>query len=139
MPAWLAGRVSAIDRLADSTYLSLTTFRRVGTAVPTPVWLARQGDHLYVITDASSGKVKRLRHTPRVLLAPCDARGRLTGPQVEGTARLLDADGTTMVRGLINDRYGLVAKGISLLNRLRTRGRPSEEIGIEITVVEGTS
>lgn len=128
--------MSTIDRLAASTYLSLTTFRRVGTPVATPVWLAQQGDHLYVITDAGSGKVKRLRHTSRVLLAPCDARGRLTGPQVDGTARLLDTDGTATARGLINDRYGLMARGISLLNRLRNRGRSSEEIGIEITVAD---
>jgi PPOX class probable F420-dependent enzyme len=126
--------VSAIDRLAASAYLSLTTFRRVGTPVATPVWLAQQDDHLYVITGAGSGKVKRLRHTSRVLLAPCDARGRLKGPQVEGTARLLDADETVMVRGLIDHRYGLLATGMSLLTRLRNRGRSSEEIGIEITV-----
>jgi PPOX class probable F420-dependent enzyme len=76
--------------LAKSTYLSLTTFRRDGTPVATPVWVAQQGDELVAFTSRSSGKAKRLRNDGRVLLAPCDMRGRLTGDTAEGAARLQD-------------------------------------------------
>jgi PPOX class probable F420-dependent enzyme len=72
--------------LPDAEYVSLTTFRRSGAAVATPVWAAPDGGTLVVWTRADSGKVKRLRHTARVLVAPCDVRGRLTGPAVEGVA-----------------------------------------------------
>ena len=65
-----------IDRLAAGKYLSLTTFRKDGSAVSTPVWVARDGDHLYVMTDPSSGKATRLRNSGRVRLAPCDMRGQ---------------------------------------------------------------
>lgn len=66
--------MSTVEELARGTYLSLTTFRRDGTAVPPPVWLVRDGKALRVITQADSGKAKRLRNDSRVLVAPCDAR-----------------------------------------------------------------
>ena len=72
--------------LPHSTYVSLTTFRRTGQPVPTPVWAAPDGEDLVVWTRADSGKVKRLRHTARVTVAPCDVRGRVRGTAVEATA-----------------------------------------------------
>ena len=71
-----------VEKLARGRYLSLTTFRRDGTPVATPVWVARQGDELVVYTARSSGKVKRLRNNNRVLLAPCNMRGRVNGDVV---------------------------------------------------------
>lgn len=68
-----------LDGLGSETYVSLATFRRDGREVRTPVWLAPLDGALYVYTNGKSGKVKRLRHTPRVRVAPCDARGRLPG------------------------------------------------------------
>jgi PPOX class probable F420-dependent enzyme len=125
--------VSELERLSQGKYLSLTTFKRDGTAVATPVWVAREGDHLYVITQADSGKAKRLRHTPRVLLAPCDVRGTLTGPQVQGSARLLDPDGTAVVARLIDAKYGLLGKAMGWLDRaVRGRGQSRERVGIAI-------
>ena len=72
--------------LPTSTYVSLTTFRRTGVPVSTPVWAAPDGDTLVVCTRTDSGKVKRLRHTTRVTLAPCTFRGQVEGPAVEGVA-----------------------------------------------------
>lgn len=64
----------------------LTTFRRDGRGVPTPVGYGIDGDTLYVMTEPSTGKVKRLRHTPAVTVAPSTLRGRVTGPAVDATA-----------------------------------------------------
>jgi hypothetical protein len=55
--------LSTIDDVAGERFVSLTTFRRDGTPVATPVWIARDGDALVVTTPADSGKVKRLRST----------------------------------------------------------------------------
>ncbi|WP_411698848.1 PPOX class F420-dependent oxidoreductase [Conyzicola sp.] len=63
--------------LADEAFVSLTTFRRSGVAVSTPVWIARDGDHLIVTTPTESGKVKRLRNNSRVELRPCDRMGKV--------------------------------------------------------------
>ena len=97
-----------LETLARSKYLSLTTFRKDGTAVATPVWLVRDGDTLRVSTQASSAKVKRIRNNPHVLLAPCDVRGRLTGEQVPGTASLQDPAETARTTTLIRRRFGLL-------------------------------
>ena len=87
--------------LPASRYVSLTTFRRTGEPVATPVWAAPDGDALVVWTRADSGKVKRLRHTARVTVAPCDVRGRVEGPAVDATAELLaPADWPAAVRVL---------------------------------------
>lgn len=126
--------MSALERLAASPYLSLTTFRRDGRAVSTPVWLARDGDRLVVVTEAQSGKAKRLRHTRRVELAPCTARGVETGPRVAGEAVLQDDAGTAAVRAAIATRYGWQFRLFDLLGRLR--GRDRSWVGIVITVAE---
>jgi len=127
--------VTEVDRLASGQYLSLTTFRRSGEPVATPVWVTSSDGHLYVITSVESGKVKRLRHTARVLLAPCDVRGRITGPQVQGSARLLDEDGTASVRALVDEKYGLLGKLMGRADQLlRGRGRSREQVGIELSV-----
>jgi len=93
-----------IDTLAKAKYIALTTFRRDGTPVATPVWLARDGDTLVVVTEPSAGKAKRLRNDGRVLVAPCDMRGRATGDPSAGTAHLQDAAGTTASLALIRKR-----------------------------------
>ena len=96
--------------LAKSGYLSLTTFRRDGTPVATPVWVAQHGTDLVVVTRRSSGKARRLRNDSRVLVASCDMRGRLKGDVVEGTARLQDDAETARSIELIRRRHGLIAR-----------------------------
>ncbi len=93
--------------LPVSTYVSLTTFRRTGAAVPTPVWAAPDGDTLVVWTRADSGKVTRLRHTARVTVAPCDVRGRVTGPAVEGTGEFVPRGDWPQSLAALRRAYGL--------------------------------
>ena len=120
-----------VEKLARSRYLSLTTFRRDGTPVATPVWVARQGDELIVYTARSSGKVKRLRNNNRVLLAPCDMRGRVKGDVVEGTARLEDDAESAMA--LIRREYGLQARLLFWWNaRHAGDGWVGRQVGIVI-------
>jgi PPOX class probable F420-dependent enzyme len=64
-------------------YLSITSYKQNGTAVATPVWFVDQDGRLLVETDAASGKVKRIRHNPAVLVAACAANGRLRGDQLQ--------------------------------------------------------
>jgi hypothetical protein len=78
------------DALAGGRYVRLSTFRKTGKAVPTPVWFARIGANLYVVTGRNTGKVKRIRNNPDVALAPSDFRGRPKGRDVRAVARLTD-------------------------------------------------
>jgi PPOX class probable F420-dependent enzyme len=115
-----------LARLAAGKYLLLTTFRRDGTAVPTPVWVVGDGDALLVWTAVDSGKVKRLRRgggaDVPVLVGPCDVRGRPTGPDRPATATLLDQGASDYGRDLMRRKYGLLGRLTLWGSRLR-RGR----------------
>jgi PPOX class probable F420-dependent enzyme len=120
------------EGLAKSRYLSLTTFRKDGTPVATPVWLARRGNDLVAVTPRSSGKAKRLRNDGRVLLAPCDMRGRVQGDVVEGMARLQDDLATAAAIDLIKRRYGLIAR---LSFWWEGRKAPADPVGDHVGIV----
>jgi len=98
--------------LADSTYVSLTTFRRTGEPVATPVWVVALPDgRLGVWTNGTSGKVKRLGRDPRVTLQPCTVRGAVAdgAPLHTGTAEVSrSAEDLTQLRRLITRTYGVV-------------------------------
>jgi PPOX class probable F420-dependent enzyme len=96
-----------VTPLPHSTYVSLTTFRRTGVPVPTPVWAAPDSDTLVVWTRADSGKVKRLRHTARVTVAPCDFRGRTQGPAADAVAEFVPAIGQDEALAALRRAYGL--------------------------------
>ncbi len=132
---------TTVRTLGDSNYLSVTTYRRNGIPVATPVWVMTDGEYLYVITDSGSGKVKRLRHTPRVEVAECDMRGTIRGASHPATAQLLDAPGTQRVERLLIEKYGWQARALgamsmvpSLLGRLLRRAPRAGRVGIRISL-----
>jgi hypothetical protein len=88
-------------------YISLVTFRKSGAAVYTPVWFAEGNGKLYVMTSDSTGKYKRIRNNPQIKIAPCTIRGKITGPEISATARILPAADGKQVRGLIRAKYWL--------------------------------
>ena len=81
-----------MQELNEGRYFSLATFRKSGTAVPTPVWYAEVDGRYYVFSAGDAGKVKRLRNGNKARVALCDARGGLLGDWHEATARLFDED-----------------------------------------------
>lgn len=85
----------------------LVTYRRDGTPVPTPVWAAEAEGRLYVRTERTAGKVKRLRNDPRLLVAPCTVRGRPLGAPLEATARMLAIEDEPLAERVLAARYGL--------------------------------
>ena len=125
-----------IDDFAKEKYISLATFKKDGSKVATPVWVARDGDRLYVITDAGSGKAKRLRNSSRAQIAPCDMRGNVRGEYVDATATLMDDLGTDRANTLISRKYGLMARVFGLMGSVRRLvGRGEEQrVGIQITL-----
>ena len=84
--------MSSFDPLARRRTALLTTYKRDGTGVPTPVTIAVDGDHAYVRTWDSAWKAKRMRNNPDVLVAPSTVRGRATGPAIDARSRLLEGD-----------------------------------------------
>ncbi|WP_299564074.1 PPOX class F420-dependent oxidoreductase [uncultured Mycolicibacterium sp.] len=116
--------------VAKSNYLLLTTFTRDGRPKPTPVWAAPDGDRLLVITQADSWKVKRIRNTPRVTIAPCDVRGNAKGEAVEAVATVLDPSVNPTTLRLLGRRYGLFGK--AFIAWMRLRGATRNSVTVEL-------
>jgi len=109
-----------LGELADERYISLTTFRRDGSAASTPVWVVSDdGERLLVWTGAETWKVRRIRRDPRVLVAAATMRGRELGPRVEAHARVLGPEAEGLVVGLLRRKYGWQRRGLELQTALR--------------------
>ena len=108
----------SLSELDHGACLLLVSVRRDGTPVPTPLWLARDGERVMVRTAADSPKVARLRHTPEVTVAPCTHRGRPLAEPLRVRARLLEDDGERRrADTLITRRYGLRGRVWNVLVR----------------------
>lgn len=95
--------------LAGAKHLSLTTFRKSGKPVTTPVWFAEKDGKLYIFTFPSAGKLKRIRHTARVRIAPCTFNGKVTGPVSEASARIVtEEQEKALADAALTKRYGLI-------------------------------
>ena len=100
---------STLTSLTKEKYISLTTFRKTGEGVTTPMWFAESSGIIYVETGANAGKLKRIRRTARVTLAPCTLSGKITGSSFEGNARILTESREIMTaRAAMSKKYGLV-------------------------------
>jgi uncharacterized protein len=123
-----------VEHLGAGKYVLVTTFRRDGTPVPTPVWAVRQGDELIIWTEAHAGKVKRIRNNGAVEVAPCNVRGKMSGPSVKGRARVLDAEESEQARRLIKSKYWVLGRAMVAGSTIR-RGKDGT-VGIAIQLGE---
>lgn len=111
-----------VAALADEQYVLLTTVRRSRVPVPTPVWVVRHGDALLVTTGAEAGKVKRIRHTPRVTLQACDRVGRpLDGaPVFDAVASVHDdPQSRADIVAALTAKYGMQYRMVRAMGALR--------------------
>jgi len=91
--------------IQDKKYVALTTFRKNGQAVATPVWFGEEDGRLFVMTRSIFGKYKRIRNNPQLRVAPCSIRGAVTGPEFAATARILPVEDHARARKAINRKY----------------------------------
>ena len=128
---------SDLDVLNAQRYVSLTTFRRTGAPVSTPVWIARDGAELVVVSVDPAGKLKRLAHTARVELRPCTPRGRVPegAPTYAGTAVVVRTpEGVAAVKRALARKYVMARLGDAVA-RVTDRVRPrAPRAGIRITL-----
>ena len=98
----------------------LTTRRRDGTPVETPVSIAVDGDCAFIRSWDTAGKVKRIRNNPEVTIAPCTARGRSTGPAIPARARILTGEESARAGRLLAGKYPILhGLLVPLVHRLR--------------------
>lgn len=68
----------------------LTTYRRDGSPVGTPVSIAVAGDHAFLRSFEKAWKTRRLARNPDAIVAPSTMRGRPTGPGLPATVHRID-------------------------------------------------
>ena len=120
-------KLAELDREA---YISLATFRRTGVAVWTPVWFALAEDRLYVFTEGKAGKVKRLRNDSKILVAPCDVRGKIHGEESKGHGSILEPASEARAYSALLKKYGWRMRLLNLFSTLA--GRIGNRAVIEI-------
>jgi PPOX class probable F420-dependent enzyme len=125
--------MTVVDEIGRSKYVSLTTYRKDGTGVATPVWHVVDGGELFIVSDADAWKVKRIRNNSNVVVTVCSFRGKIApgAPSAQGTARLLDETGTKASRALLARKYVLSRTGNWFTKILHLPKRPV--IGIAVT------
>ena len=125
----------AFGYLRQCQFVSLTTYRRTGAPVSTPMWIAADGDQLLCWTPAASGKVKRLGHTPAVALRRCSRRGSVEPgtPVITGTATVESSpDAVRTALQAIRRTYGRQVDVVLAAERMLRR--PTERVAIRITL-----
>ncbi|MCU1393374.1 MAG: putative F420-dependent enzyme [Ilumatobacteraceae bacterium] len=127
--------------LADEKYVLLTTFKRSGDAVASPVWIvALDGGTYGFWTSSGSGKAKRLAHTDRVTVQPSDARGKVKEGSTpsSGTAKVVTGPELDEIRTKIVAKYGFMTKITKLLGTIggiaKRKKIPYGDRGVVITI-----
>ena len=126
-------RYGAQMTLADEKYVLITTTKRNGQTVSSPVWIAPLGDgRIGFTTDLSAGKVKRVRNFPNVTLQPCNARGRVKSgtTAIPAVATVLVGDEAAPVKAAIRAKYRLMVPLVGVFYKIRgwfSKGSKDEE------------
>ena len=127
--------------ISDEKYVATTTFRKAGTAVPTPTWIvALDGGRVGFWTSSRSGKYKRLRNNPRITLQPADARGRVKAGSraADGTVELVTSGADfDAIQQRVRAKYGAMVTMSRFFNTLGHIGKgkfPYGDVGVVITL-----
>ncbi len=112
------GEPAPFSQFEGEKVISLETYRRNGQPVRTPVWFLQEEGVLYVHTDDSTGKVKRIRRNPKVRVAPSHFRGKPKAGYIEARAELKTSPGTVEeYRSQIYKKYGFQGTFTRFLQR----------------------
>jgi PPOX class probable F420-dependent enzyme len=123
-----ASREGSLDALEGHKYCLVTTYRKSGEPVPTPLWFGLADGRLYFRTYADAAKIRRIRNNPRVLVGPCDPRGKPKGELVEARARIVGDEEREQAERAVQSNYGLFRR----LYRAGFSGRV-EDAYVEVT------
>jgi len=126
--------IDSLSPFARQQTALLTTYRRNGSPVGTPVHVAVEGSQAYFRTWNTTAKLKRIRHNPLVELAPSTVGGRPTGPRVHARARVLEGDEARHAAHLLGAKYPILHSWLIPLGH-RLMGKRT--VHVELTAVEG--
>lgn len=124
----------ALEPFVRRWTILLTTYRRDGTLVGTPVNIAVDGERAFVRTWDTAWKLKRIRNNPEVEISPSTVRGKPTGPAIHARARVLEGEESAYAGRVIARKHPLLHRFlVPLIHRLRG----NETTHIELTPLNG--
>jgi PPOX class probable F420-dependent enzyme len=98
--------------LRNQNYIVLTTFKKNGKGVTTPIWFVFDRDKILFCTREKFRKTRRIRNNPNVEIAPANARMfapsdyTITGKTIKGVARLIMGEEAEAANRLLRKKYG---------------------------------
>jgi PPOX class probable F420-dependent enzyme len=93
-------------------YVNLVTYKKDGSSVTTPVWIAPYQNSLVVTTSLNAGKVKRVRNNGKATIYVTNQTGsKKLSESIDLKASLIqDVELKKQAVDLIRKKYGMMAK-----------------------------
>ncbi len=112
--------MNLFNNILNSRTVNLTTFRKSGIAVHTPVWIVKDGNIGYIRTYKTSGKIKRLKNNHKAFIATCTNSGKITGDKIEVKAEVLELDREEYykISNKIKKKYNIIYILISIFRNI---------------------
>lgn len=108
-----------LDSLRQTKTILLTTYKRDGSPVDTPVSIAFDGDRAFFRSYNKAWKTKRLKNNLDVEVAPATLAGKATGPAIHAHAHLLGGDDAKQAaKALAKRHHVLQAVLVPAMHRL---------------------
>lgn len=99
---------ASLAPLRNTKTILLTTYKKDGTPVATPVSIAFDGDRAFFRSYDKAWKTRRLRRNPAVQAAPATLRGQPTGSAVRARATLLEGEQACLAARALARRHRIL-------------------------------
>ena len=129
--------------VSDEKYIRVTTFKKDGTEVSTPTWVVALDDgKIGFYTSSTSGKAKRLKNNPQVVVQPSDGRGRPKpgSSPIAGTALVVSGPERDAIYDRVVAKYGFMTKITRFLAKVggfvKRKDQPYADRAVVVTLSE---
>ncbi len=123
-----------MQQFDNEKFLSLETFRKTGVGVKSPIWFAELEGEFLLWTDVNSGKIKRIRNNPQVMVAPCKRFGDVTGDWVSARASIDETpEGVELVESLLRRKVGVFFALFRRIDTVRDRRRGGRRVCVRVS------
>ena len=105
----------------DEKYVNLSTKKKDGSFVNTPVWFAQDGEKndFFIFSAGEAGKIKRIKNFSSVRVAICDVRGNLKGEWISAQAELVSEEESKIkAYKQLHKKYGLTIRVFDFFSKL---------------------
>tara|TARA_Y100000782_G_C10108873_1_gene233629 strand:- start:21 stop:407 length:387 start_codon:yes stop_codon:yes gene_type:complete len=117
--------LNLFNKILDSRTINLTTYKKSGDVVHTPVWVVTDGTLGYIRTSKSAGKIKRIKNNHKAIIASCTSSGKITGDKIEIKAEVMELSHKDyeIIDKKFRTKYNLLYIALRLFRRMEPYGK----------------